>query len=64
MEPEDPSTIIDLRSLNSYAGCTKYEIFWDHAARVINEVQLWMIVIMITWFTWPSVFLYVIFVIK
>ena len=37
MEPEDPNTVIDLRSLNSSAGRTKYDVFWEHASRIINE---------------------------
>ena len=37
MEPEDPNTVIDLRSLNSSAGRSKYDIFWEHAACIIND---------------------------
>lgn len=37
MEPEDPSTVIDLRSLNSSAGRVKYDAFWDVCSRLLNE---------------------------
>lgn len=38
MEPEDPNTVIDLRSLNSSTGRAKYDVFWDCCSRVLNEL--------------------------
>ena len=37
MEPENPNTIVDLRSLTSSTGRTKYNVFWDHCSRILNE---------------------------
>lgn len=37
MEPENPNTVIDLRSLNSSTGRAKYDVFWDNCSRVLNE---------------------------
>ncbi len=37
MEPEDPNTVIDLRSLNSSAGHVKYDAFWYICSRLLNE---------------------------
>ena len=37
IEPEDPNTVIDLRSLNSSSGRAKYDVFWDHCSRFLNE---------------------------
>ncbi len=39
MEPEDPNTVIDLRSLNSSAGHVKYDAFWDICSRLLNETM-------------------------
>lgn len=37
MEPEDPNTVIDLRSLNSSMERAKYDVFWDCCSHVLNE---------------------------
>ena len=37
MEPEDPQTIFDLRSLNSFTERAKYDVFWDHCSQYLNE---------------------------
>ena len=37
MEPEDPQTLIDLRSLNSSTERAKYDVFWDHCSQYLNE---------------------------
>lgn len=37
MEPEDPNTVIDLRESCTTSGRTKYQVFWDEAAKFINE---------------------------
>lgn len=37
MEPEDPNTVIDLRSLNSSTDRAKFDVFWDHCAQVLEE---------------------------
>ena len=37
MEPEDPNTVIDHRSLNSSTGRAKYDVFWEHCSRVLND---------------------------
>ncbi|CAB4028703.1 Hypothetical predicted protein [Paramuricea clavata] len=37
MEPEDPQTLIDLRSLNSSTERAKY-VFWDHCSQYLCEV--------------------------
>lgn len=37
MEPEDPSTVVDLQEEKSKESRTKFEIFWDEAKKYINE---------------------------
>ena len=37
MEPEDPSTVIDLREVRSKESKTKFNVFWDEAQKFINE---------------------------
>ena len=37
MEPEDPQTIVDLRSLNSSTERARYDVFWDHCSKYVNE---------------------------
>jgi len=37
MEPEDPSTVVDLREVKSKESRTKFELFWDRAKKYINE---------------------------
>ena len=37
MEPEDPSTVVDLREVRSKESKTKFNVFWDEAQKFINE---------------------------
>lgn len=37
MEPENPSTVVDLREVKSKETKTKYVVFWDEARKYINE---------------------------
>lgn len=37
MEPEEPSTIFDLREVKSSVSRTKYQVFWGEAQKFINE---------------------------
>ena len=37
MEPEDPQTLFDLREARSTKGHTKFQAFWDEAAKYIDE---------------------------
>ena len=37
MEPEDPQTLFDLRETRSTKGHTKFQAFWDEAAKFIDE---------------------------
>ena len=37
MEPEDPQTVFDLREAQSIKGHTKFQVFWDEAAKFIEE---------------------------
>ena len=37
MEPEDPQTVFDLRSLNSFTERAKYDVFWDHCSQHLNK---------------------------
>ena len=37
MEPDDPQTVFDLREAHKPTGETKYQVFWDEAAKFINE---------------------------
>ena len=37
MEPEDPQTLFDLREVCSMKGHTKFQAFWDEAAKYIDE---------------------------
>ena len=37
MEPEDPSTVVDLQEVTSKEGKTKFNVFWDEAQKFIRE---------------------------
>ncbi|XP_065883057.1 uncharacterized protein [Dysidea avara] len=37
MEPSDPSTVFDLRSLNSSSDRKKYDVFWECCSKYLNE---------------------------
>ena len=37
MEPSDPNTVFDLRSLNSSSDRQKYDVFWDYCSMYLNE---------------------------
>ena len=37
MEPEDPSTVVDLREVKHKDTRTKFEVFWSEAQKYINE---------------------------
>ena len=37
MEPEDPNTLIDLRALNSSTERSKFNVFWEYCAQVLEE---------------------------
>ena len=37
MEPEDPTTVLDLREVKSQVSRTKFEVFWEEARKYINE---------------------------
>ena len=37
MEPENPQTVFDLHEARKPTGETKYQVFWDEAAKFINE---------------------------
>ena len=37
MEPDEPITIFDLRSLNSSTSRAKFDVFWDQCSLYLNE---------------------------
>ena len=37
MEPENPSTLVDLWEVKSQTSKTKFEVFWEEAKKYINE---------------------------
>ena len=38
LEPSDPNTVFDLRSLNSSSDRKKYDAFWEYCSKYLNEV--------------------------
>ena len=37
MEPSNPNIVFDLRSLNSSSDRKKYDVFWEHCSKYLNE---------------------------
>ena len=37
MEPEDPQTVFNIRESQSTKGQTKFQVFWDEAAKYVEE---------------------------
>ena len=37
MEPDEPNTVFDLRSLNSSTSRAKFDVFWDQCSSYLNE---------------------------
>jgi len=37
LEPSDPNTVFDLRSVNSSSDRKKYDVFWVYCSKYLNE---------------------------